>query len=586
MAPAEYCGHCPIGVGLHWCPWEGTKGGVATHKRWGLVKRFLMHRIYSGQKEETLMSRSSFEGMDRRTFLKLTSVGIAAGSLASLIGCSPEAIPTEETAPPPTAVGPKTLRFGLGTAQGPAETADPALGTSNADTVRGSNCYDQLVWLDDELEPQPMLAESWEPNDAADVWTYHLRDGVKFHNGDKLTAADVVYTYRRILDPDTGSPGQSAMVSLDPDGIEAVDDLTVRFRLPRPIVDLHYVINNRFTYIVPDGATEADLRTTGMGTGPFKMEHFVPGEDPGIFVKNEDYWMEGAPAVDVFELRSIPETGSRFAALRRGLVDVIQDPPREQLDEIESDQNLQVLTQRSATWQGFAMQTDTPPFDNNDLRLALKYAMDRTAMLNLILQGYGQLAYDIPVGHWVQYGWPESESKRERDLDKAKEHLTKAGYGDGLELELFYSELEPNWPILATMLREQVAEIGVDLKLTKTPDDTYWSETWLKKPFFTTVWSMRAADAMLSIAYTCDADWNETNWCRPEFDNTLSEARQTLDEDKRTQLWHDAQRLIRDDGGNLIPFFQDTLAAAVSNVSWTPPARTNFWNFRRISFKA
>lgn len=537
------------------------------------------------------MSELPRKRISRRRFVKYASAGVLAGGLSHLVGCGPQPTAAPElatSAPAATAVPTlakvlKTVRFANSQAQGPAATADPAKGTSNMDALRGTQCYDQLVWLDNNLEPQPMLAKSWEFNDDASEWIFHLRDDVKFHNGKKFTAADVVYTFKRIFDPATASAGAGAMVGLDPDGIEALDDYRVRFKLPSAIVDLFYLINTRQAFIVPEGVSDDDLRFKGIGTGPFKIEHFVPGEDPMIFVKNEDYWRTGYPKIDVLELRSFTETASRFAALERGQVDVIQDPPKERLAEIEANPELQVLSQRAGSWSGMYMKLTEPPFDNQDLVLALKYCVDRQAMLDVILQGYGQIGSDVAVAPWIKYGLPDPP--RERNIDKAKEHLVKAGYPDGIDLEFTFCELEAQWPAMAAMFKENCADVGINLELSRVAADTFWSESWMQEPFCMTTWSMRTCDASLAVMYTSEAEWNESDWKSPAFDELLFKARQTLDLEERTKLYQDAQRLAQDEAGTIVPIFNDNMVGARAGITWQPPARTNFWNFREIEIE-
>lgn len=537
------------------------------------------------------MSDSSSNKVSRRRFLRMVGTSVAVGGVSYLTGCGPtEAPPTEapvagatvtEVAAPAPTMALKTLRFVLSEPAGPADTADPAFATTYPDYALGSMIGDLLVWVDDDFMAQPMLAESWESNDKADVWDFKIRQDVKFHDGDKLTAKDIVYTYKRVMDADTGSPGRAEMGGLDPDVVEAVDDYTVRFTLPYPIVELPPLLNNGHVFIVKDGATAEELRQGDFGTGPYKLESFVPGEEPYVFVKNKDYWMAGLPKVDVVEMRFIAEPAARTAAVERNQVDVIEDPPLDAVERLQTNPDTNVVSTRTGSWDAFIMMADTPPFDNNDLRLALKYCVDRQKLVDLVLLGYGNVANDVPVAPWIKYGI--DESPRPRDIAKAKEHLAKAGYPDGIDIKLHVSNTRPNWLTAGTLFKEMCAEAGINVELTLEAADTYWSEVWMKQPFCMTGWSARPADSMLSVAYLSDAEWNETHFYRPDFDELLQEARQTVDYEGRKALYQQAQRMITEEGGSIVPYFMDALAATRPNVTgWKPAARRIIYNLRTI----
>jgi peptide/nickel transport system substrate-binding protein len=531
--------------------------------------------------------------LSRRRFLLMTSSGLAAAGLSALIGCSPEeeATTLEESEsvveaatpiPPTPTRGLQTLRFATATPRLPTQTLDPAVGLQNTDVICAM--YEQLVNLDDGFKAQPSLAETWESNDALDVWTFHLRQDVTWHDGDKFTAKDVVYTYRRVLDPETASPGAAALSSLDPDGIEAVDDYTVRFTLASPTVDLPLAINTKFTFIIKDGATAEQLKTTdAVGTGPFKIRDFVPGEDPTVLVKNENYWQPGLPKIDVLELRAIEDPAARVAALTRGQVDIIEQLPLTEVQNLENNPDVVVISQPSGNWEGFVMMVDEAPFDDNRVRLALKHCIDRQKMIDLILLGRGRPAHDVPVPPWFEYGL--EDATWEQDIAKAKSLLAEAGYEDGLDIELWTSTASPNWMTMAAVYKEMAAEAGINVELQVGAADAYWTEVWLKKPFVMTTWSARPADSILSLSFLSDSDWNETHFNDPDWDALILEARQTADYEQRKSLYQQAERIIMEEGGVLIPNYSDTLAATRNNVAgWKPQARFIFYDFSTVGF--
>jgi peptide/nickel transport system substrate-binding protein len=522
----------------------------------------------------------------RRPLLLLVLAGLAFSGMVILLGCGPgastpaavekkEGVVTEEVAPTPTPAPtvpetPQTIRISSYESTGPKESMDPAFNWTDTDATRDALVYERLVYLNENYEAEPVLAESWEVDETGTVWTFHLHRGVKFHDGSDFTAADVVFTYRRLLDPELGSPALPNLSMLDPEGIEALDDYTVRFTLPAPVAELPQAITTRHTYIVPEGSDPEELRLHGNGTGPFKQKRFEPAGDLSIFVKNEDYWQEGLPKADVIELVSITEGPARAAALLTGDIDIatLIDPAG--LAQLEASSEVKVISKRSPYLLNIAYMCDEPPFDDNRVRLALKYAVDRQAMVDTVLLGRGNLANDHPVASWLPYAW--QVEPREQDISKAKELLAEAGYPDGLDLgELWTADACDGMVELAQVFKAMAEEAGIEFTVQVAPSDVYWSEFWNKKPFHIGCWSGRRAEEALFAAYHSEAPWNHSHFRNPEFDQLIEEARQTVDYDERSRLYQEAQKLLSEEGCVIIPFFMDVLAATRADiVGWEP----------------
>ena len=512
----------------------------------------------------------TMSSISRRAFLA-TTAGIA------LIG-SPYLARSARAA-----VSGKTLRMASGEADGTKGTLDPAFSAQDVDASRCALVYERLVILDESFTPQAQLAESWSTNETGDVWTFKLRQGVKFHDGEPFTAKHVLYSYRRLLDPATASPAKASLSAIAPDGIEAPDEATVRFRLPQPVVQFPAYIANRFTYIVRQGQPAEEIRTKGIGTGPFKIKHFTPGEDPSVFVKNEAYWQPGLPKVDGVELRSIPDGAAQVAAIAAGQIDLTWDLPRVGLASLEKNPNVKVISVRTPYVMSMSMWCDAPPFDDVRVRQALKYTIDREKMIQVVLGGHGQLADDNPVAPWVQFGL--TDPPRKRDIAKAKALLAEAGHANGMDIELETSEAVIGFIEMATLFQAMASEAGINVKLVKSPAGEYWDNIWLKKPFICSAWSGRAADEALSVAYLSNAEWNETHWRRSEYDKLITEARRTIDDAKRGALYQQAQRVLRDEGGILIPMFPDAIGATRANVAgWSLHPQKFSKDFTKVEF--
>ncbi len=463
----------------------------------------------------------------------------------------------------------KTVRFGLSGSVTTADTLDPAYRVSASDGLFQAVVYEQLVEHDELLSARPLLAESWESNDTGSEWTFRLREGVTFHDGKSFVANDVVYTYQRLLDPEVASPGSGNLPGLDPDGVVAVDDHTVRFTLSAPNVDFPQTTIFTQSMIVPHGATNADLATRSNGTGSFKIDSFTPGELTTAFQRHEGYWQSGLPKIDVLEVIAIAEAEAQIAALRGGQVDIISNAAATSLDELDADPNTILVINPIGGSTAVCSQIDVAPFDNNDLRLAIKYAGNRDQMNQLINQGRGVPLNDIPIPSLVEFGL---EGVREHSVELAKEHLSKAGYPDGIDLTLTLSPMQ-DWSEWTTVWQQQLAEVGINVEFDVTPADTYWDNQWLQQPLFMTGWNVRTTDSGLGLWYHSQAEWNETHWFRDDWDALLAQARATLDADARAGMYRQLQQMIVDEGGHFITHMYGLNGATRSNVSgWQPSA--------------
>ena len=412
-------------------------------------------------------------------------------------------------------------------------------------------------------KPEPDLATAWEPNEDGTVWTFHIREGVRFHDGSALDAGDVVYSIKRVIDPDYGSPARAAVKMIE--HIEATGPLTVRMRLESTFADLPLQLMDPRLRIIPEGSGET-VDLSGIGTGPFKVEKFDPD---GITVLSayHDYW-EGPPALARIEVIGVPDAQARLQAFLSGQLDMergIAPVLRRALDKSLRYQLLEIPT---GNWMGLAFRTDMAPFDDPRVRRALRLVVDRDEMLDLALDGGGVVACDTPVAPNDQY---RADMRCPPDPERARALLAEAGHPDGIDVDIYVSSLDPSWPVIGVAYQEQAAKAGIRVNVVNAAADGYWSTVWMKKPAFTTSWGERPADQALNEAFHSSAKWNESHYSNPEFDRLLEAARAELNFAKRRALYIKAQDYLAKTSGTLIPFHVTQLVVLSNRVTHFDP---------------
>ena len=414
------------------------------------------------------------------------------------------------------------------------------------------------------------LAESWETSAGASQWRFKLRKGVEFHNGKSLEANDVIWSINqhRGEDSKSGASGVvAAIAELEADGRD-----TVVFTLNEGNADFPVMMADYHLVIAIDGTTGPGW-DEGIGTGPFVLEAWEPGVRSAAR-RNPNYFKDG-PWFDSVESINVPDQSARVNALRAGEVHVVEEPDLKTLHLLEKTPGVKVLEAGGTRQYTIPMRTDMAPFDNNDVRLALKHAVDREALLNTVLRGHGYIGNDHPIGKSQRYFDP-SIPQREYDPDRAKFHLKKAGL-DSLSVDLYTADIYTGANDAAVLYKEHAAAAGIDINVIVAPTDGYWSDVWLNKPFSMCYWSGRpTSDWMFSIEYYSEAAWNDAFWKHEHFDKLLLEARAELDTAKRAALYSEMQNIVRDEGGVLIPVFANWVQALSDKIG-TPGQIAGNW---------
>lgn len=480
----------------------------------------------------------------------------------------------------PAAAADKCVRIAVPEKGGENESIDPSVAVTQGDFLNVNALYQPIVWIDDDLAAQPMLAQSWESNDAATEWTFQLRKDVKFHDGSPMDADDVVFTYQRILNPETGVAAKE-LAFIKPEGVAKVDDHTVRFTTADPIVEFPLLIGNKFAYVSKAGVPPAELAKRSYGTGPFMVENFKPGQPRTVFQRNPGYWEQGLPKAPCIEIVAISEPLARAAAVMGGEVDVVATADPKTFAVLQKDAKIKLTQSKRGTLMAMPMFIDVAPFDDVRVRQALKAVVDREAILKNILLGYGQLANDNPIPP----GSPDAyrDDAKPRDVEGAKKLLADAGHANGLEIDMYAASILPGSVDMAQAYQQMAKDAGITVNIISSPAETYWDDVWLKQPFVVSFWGARPTSSALSIAYRAGATYNETHWRRPEYDALLDKANSTLDPEKRREYYREAQKLLSEEGGVIAPVFQNLVAALRGNCDgYHPHSDINRAEFRYL----
>jgi peptide/nickel transport system substrate-binding protein len=282
------------------------------------------------------------------------------------------------------------------------------------------------------------------------------------------------------------------------------------------------------------------------------------------------------------ETLSITDITARTSALKTGQIHAMDRPDVKTLRLLERQPGIQVVKGPSTTHFTMPMLCNVKPFDDNNVRLGLKYAADREQMMKTILRGYGVIGNDTPISPIMQYY--AKLPQRSYDPDKAKHYLKKAGALD-YTFKLHAADAAFAGAVdTALLYKESAAKAGIKVDVVREPDDGYWSNVWRKKAFSMCYWQGRATcDAMFSVEYAADTSWNDMNWKNKRFNELLVQGRSELDEKKRAEMYREMQSIVRDDSGNIIPMIAHMITAASKKLAFKNYATSNDLDGNRLS---
>jgi len=411
---------------------------------------------------------------------------------------------------------------------------------------------------DGQLAPE--LAESWDASADAVTWNFKLRQGVEFHNGKSMTSEDVIASLNHHRGEDTKSAAKGIVSSIE--SVKADGKYGVVIKLSGGNADLPFLMTDYHLNICPANKDGSIDWQSGIGTGGYVLKQHDAGVR-SFTTRNPNYWKEGHANFDEVEITQIGDTTARSQALQTDAIDCMNNVPTNTVHLMKRVPHLHVHSTTGNKQMTLPMRTDTAPFDNIDVRTALKLSIDRKQWLEKVIQGYGEIGNDNPIGPANIYRATTDElPQREYDPEQARFHLKKAGL----------SKLSVQWHAAETgftgavdagqLMRDSARASGIDIEVVREPNDGYWSNVWLKKPWVACYWSGRPTeDWMFSLIYAGNASWNDTAWKNDRFDKLLVQGRAELDPKKRRAIYVEMQQIVHNDGGLILPLFQSDVMA-------------------------
>jgi peptide/nickel transport system substrate-binding protein len=506
-------------------------------------------------------------------------LGLGALAAGSMLGCSNDTASTSSGAASTDASTQSPVRGGeirigviSGNQAGNLDAHKP-LGLSSA--FRAWPLYAKLWEWGRDIQPKLALAEFAEPNQNGSKWHIRLKKGLQFHHGKTISADDVIFSLRRLTDPKLASPYASYLYSLQRDQIKKLDAYTLEI----PFVE------HKGLVILPEAwmswggivPTDYDPIHNVVGAGPYRLEHFSPGQR-SRFVRFENYWKSGQPYADAIEILDFKDQTGRLAALQAGQIDVMPGVIAEHVPLIQANSRLNLVASETDAWQSFDMNLSKPPFNDLRVRQAFRLIADREDLVKRALAGQGRIANDLYSFSDPVYN--HAIPQRQQDLQQAKALLKQAGFDQNLTVDL-YTGPDSN---AALVFAQHAAQAGVKVNVKQVDPATYAAavkQNWafssgsnVSRPFLLTVLQIDGPGATN----------NKTHFDHAQFNDLVSQALQEADLEKRKTYVHQAQQIQHEQGGLLIWGFNKVTDAHAVDIGGISADRTGFAAWRTDGF--
>lgn len=447
---------------------------------------------------------------------------------------------------------------------------DPVHQQADATTAITVLMYQGLAYTDWDGTIRPMLATSWSASEDGLTWTFELREGVTFHNGDELTAADVKYSYDYIRSEGCGCAGSVYLNAVEE--IEAVDDYTVAFHLSSRNSAILAGVADKLTAVFPEGyfddqGAQARLNQTSVGTGPFMLDQFRPNQSIRL-VRNPNYWQPGAPYLDAITFVSVPDGNTLLNGLRTGQIDLALLARPQDVAQVEGVNGLSYQEQTSWVQKSIDLQAGDGATADLAVRQAISLAIDKQEILQAAVQGYGQTIGLVPAGMQERWGAPlEDLPMQGPDPERARELLAAAGYPDGVDVQIT-TIIGFDWmtPAAETLV-SQLSRAGIRATVQRQ-DLGVWINNWGGRSFVEVTlndWGTVPDPSLLFDAHfqMLPVGNDFRNWNNAEATELFTQAKQATEYEDRYALYVEAQQLMAEEAIT-IPLFSSSIVAVES----------------------
>ncbi|MEX2534443.1 MAG: ABC transporter substrate-binding protein [Trueperaceae bacterium] len=449
--------------------------------------------------------------------------------------------------------------------------------------------YDSLVWIDEDFEIVPALATSWEISEDGTEYTFQLREGVTFHNGEPFTAESVVATWETGMDPSN----DYANVFEEAESVEIIDDHTVRITTPEPNATFLTRLATFWGMVPPEYIAEVgidEFAQNPVGTGPFRFVSRTAG-DRVVMEANPDYWDEGLPKVERLVYRVIPDASTRLAAIQTGEIDIANRLTFDQVSVLEGNDNVEVVTYLNdrAYYVGFKNigNGEGSPIEDRNVRLALNYGLDRYGIIQAIFSGQaeplpgfvvqGNLAYDEEMMQPFPY-----------DPERAQELLAQAGYPDGFQIALSCpADGYVNINEVCLAIQRSLADIGVEINVDFRTTNSFWSEPryGVTGPMYVDSWSSEIGEALPRLQGALVPGNYYNTWEDERIAELIQEIEQEVDRKARAQLYQEMHRLMTEDPPFIYLYQPMIFEATRANVEGYDPRPAEEYFLKTVSLE-
>jgi peptide/nickel transport system substrate-binding protein len=471
----------------------------------------------------------------RKDFLRIGGVGLAGAALLGVAGCGSGGGAQSNTPP-------GTLYVAL---ESEPPELDPSLSSAYVDRQVMASLFDKLVDINEDGKIVPMLAESYDASGDGKTYTFHLRDGIKFHDGTPFNAEAVKFNLDRYQQKESLRSTEVEPIS----SVEAVDPMTVRVNLSEPFAPFLAVLTDRAGIVAsPKAIKKAGGRISDnpVGTGPFKFVERVRGDHITV-QKNENYWKAGLPKLDKIIYKGIEDENVQYQNLQSGELDLIDSIPFVEFKDLQNSGDYKVSIVPGLGYQGIWLNVKQPPFDDKALRQAVYRLVDRQAIVKAVLRNIGGSPANSPFSK-QSFAYGASDQYPPRSVEAAKQLLKEAGKSGGFSFTMKIDP-SPTTQQIGQVIQNTLKPAGIDVSLEKEEFGTLLEDSTngnFQALFLG--WSGRIdPDLNIYDFMVTDGDFNDAGYSNPEVDRLLGEARRISDKGKRKQLYDQAMKIIHED---------------------------------------